>query len=76
MGMKLTEHAEQVVTTIANKATYGGAIGGFWGWLTSNNILGLIGVLIALAGFLVNWYYKHKHYKLAEKRAGLGDADA
>lgn len=76
MGMKLTEHAEQVVTAVADKVTVGGGIAGLWGWLTSNNVLGLIGVLIALAGLLVNWYYKHKHYKLAEKQAGLGDADA
>lgn len=65
--MKPSEHIEQVATAVADKATIGGAGTGFLGWLMENNVLGLLGVLIALAGFLVNWYYKHKHYKLAEK---------
>lgn len=69
--MKLSEHAEQVATAVADKATLGGAGTGVVGWLMENNVVGVIGVAVALAGFLVNWYYKHKHYKLAEKQAGL-----
>lgn len=73
--MKLSEHAQQLAATVADKAQWGGGVGAFWGWVTSNNVLGVIGVLIALAGFIVNWYYKHKHYKLAEKHAGLAGSD-
>lgn len=71
--MKASEHIEQVATTVADKATLGGAGTGIVGWLMESNVLGLIGVCIALAGFLVNWYYKHKHYKLAERQAGVGE---
>jgi hypothetical protein len=39
-------------------------------------VIGIVGGLIfAAAGFAVNLLYKHKHYLLAEKRAGLGDSD-
>lgn len=74
--MKASEHIEQVATTVADKVTITGASTGVVGWIMNNNVLGLIGVCIALAGFLVNWYYKHKHYKLAEKQAGVGDGNA
>lgn len=67
----MNEHVEQIVTAAADKVTVGGAATGALGWLMNNNVLGLVGVLIALAGFLVNWYYKHKHYKLAERQAQL-----
>lgn len=39
------------------------------GGLSFNEWMMLGGFLIALATFLVNWYYRHKHYKLAERRA-------
>lgn len=70
--MKASDHIEQVATAVADKVTIGGASTGFLGWLLDNNVLGLIGVGIALAGFLVNWYYKHKHYKLAERQMEIG----
>jgi len=70
--MKSSEHVEQIATAVADKATLGGAGTGVLGWLIDSNVLGLVGVFIALAGFLVNWYYKHKHYKLAEKQLELG----
>lgn len=69
--MKSSEHVEQIATAVADKATLGGAGTGVLGWFMDNNVLGLVGVFIALAGFLVNWYYKHKHYKLAEKQLEL-----
>jgi hypothetical protein len=61
------EHIEQIATEVATKATYGGAATGFFGWLMSSSFIGLIGAIAAVLGVLVNWYYKHKHYKLAER---------
>lgn len=29
-----------------------------FGWLTSNEFLGLVGALVAVAGLCVTWYYK------------------
>ena len=30
------------------------------GWLLSSEFAVLFGMLLGMAGFLVNWYYKHK----------------
>jgi len=35
-------------------------------------VIGVIGgLLVAVGGFVVNWIYRHKHYRLAVKRAGM-----
>lgn len=44
----------------ASKTTYAGAGMTLGGWWTSNEFLGLAGLMIAMFGFAVNWYYKHK----------------
>lgn len=64
---------EQAVTTIMQKvgpptAMFGGSGVAIWfGKFSVNEIAALCGVIIALGGFLVNWYYKHKQWKLYEK---------
>lgn len=62
---------EAVISGAASKITYAGAGGSFLGWLTSSEIIGLIGILLAVGGFIVNWYYKHKEYKLKKIEAGI-----
>lgn len=64
--MKITElheRAEQLIAAAAPKVTYaGGAMGGS-GFLLDDKVIGLLGLAIAVAGFLVNWYYKRKDDK-------------
>lgn len=70
--------AASAVAAIASKTTYGGAVAGLFGAATSNEILGVIGVLIGVAGFLVNWYYRRREFalRLAEHRARMsGDIE-
>lgn len=31
-----------------------------WGWLISNEFLGLVGALVAVAGLGITWYYKRE----------------
>ena len=66
---------DATVAAAASKATYGGAGTSVFGWLLSNEFAVLIGVLIAVAGFLVNWYYRHKEHQRQqaehERRMGL-----
>jgi len=50
----------QTIATVAHKTSYAGAAGGFWGWLTSNATLGLLGLLVALCSMLINAWYKRK----------------
>lgn len=57
------------------KATYGGAGASVFGWFVSNEFAVLVGVVIAVGGFLVNWYYRHKEDKRRQeehnRRMGL-----
>lgn len=43
-----------------NKTTIAGAGLTGWGWLTSNEFLGVAGLLVAIGGVVVAWYYKRK----------------
>ncbi|SEL11767.1 Bacteriophage holin family HP1 [Roseateles sp. YR242] len=63
---------EAAVAASGSKVTYSGAGAAVAGGLSSNDLVALIGLLIALGGFVVNWYYKRKHYELAERQAGGG----
>jgi hypothetical protein len=56
----------QHVTEVAEKVTWTGAGTGAAGWLLSSSVIGLIGVCVALAGLLVNWYYKAREDKRNE----------
>lgn len=55
------------VAGAASKVTYGGSAAAVGGWFLSNEFAVLAGLLIGLAGFVVNWYYRHKEYKLRER---------
>lgn len=62
--------AASAAGAVASKVMYGGAWTGGLGFLLSNEFLGLIGVLVAVAGFLVNWADKRRSHalRLAEDR--------
>ena len=57
-----TETIEQVGGA-ANKVTLAGAGITGWGWLASNEFLGLVGALVAVGGLVVTWYYKREANK-------------
>lgn len=60
---EMHERVEQVIAASAPKVTYaGGAMGGS-GFLLNDKVIGLLGLVIAVAGFLVNWHYKRKDDK-------------
>lgn len=63
--MKL-ETIEAAVAASAPKIMYSGAGASGVGFWLSNEMIGLVGLCIALAGFVLNWHYKHKHFKLAK----------
>jgi hypothetical protein len=55
-----------LIKTGAAVATYGGSAGAVFFGLKADEFAALAGVVIALLGLIVTWWYKHKHYKLAE----------
>ncbi len=60
------EHQATFDTTMAaagSKATYGGASTTVVAWVLSSEFGILVGVLLGLGGFIVNWYYRHKQDK-------------
>jgi hypothetical protein len=56
-----TTHAiEATLAATGSKATYTGAGMTIGGWFLSSEFAVLMGMLMGVAGLLVNWYYKHK----------------
>jgi hypothetical protein len=60
------EAIELGVATVASKSTYAGAGTSFLGWLLSSEFTVIFGIVVALAGLGVNWYYKAKSDRRAE----------
>ena len=55
------------VSSAASKTTYAGATSGFVAYLASIDVLAWLGIVIALGGFAVNWYYKRLENKRADE---------
>lgn len=69
------------IAAAGSKTTYAGAGMTVGGWLLSSEFAVLVGIVIGVAGFLVNWYYRHKQdlRERAEHQArmrGYAKADA
>ncbi len=54
---------ETAMATAGSKATFGGASTSIVSWMLSSEFGILFGLVLGLAGFLVNLYYKHKQDK-------------
>lgn len=61
------EALEAAASAVASKSTYGGAVTSVLGWLLSSEATVVIGIVVAVVGLAVNWYYKAKADKRAEK---------
>lgn len=47
--------------------TYAASGTGVLATLTTNDLVAAVSVGVALATFILNWVYKQKHYRLAQK---------
>lgn len=64
MAQQVHEGMVEVVgAAAANKVTQVGAVAGVFGWLAQINWIGLAGVLIAVLGLAVNFYFSHRRDK-------------
>lgn len=63
MSDTINETAAAATATLASKVTNVGAVTAVAGGFFAENWVSLSGLGIALAGFLVNWYYKHQEFK-------------
>lgn len=55
----------------SNRVTEAGAVGGFLAWLGSLNWIGLLGLLIALAGYLTSLYFQIKRNRREQREHDL-----
>lgn len=63
--------AAQLVSEVASKSTYVSAAYAVLGWLTSSQSAVLFGVLAAMGGLAINWYYKRKADRRLEAEHAL-----
>ena len=61
-----TDSHNVVMASIGSGATKTGASGAVLGWLFSQEGLAILGVVIAVIGLAVNWYYKYQDNKRAK----------
>lgn len=86
MALQTLDHAPEAVTAgakLATTATYAGStvsivsgVAKVFGLTQAEwAVIGVIGgLIVGVIGLAVNWCYRHKHYKLAERRAGFSDS--
>jgi beta-lactamase regulating signal transducer with metallopeptidase domain len=73
--MSLRDHlTDAAIASAGNKTMYAGASTTIAGWLTVNNVVAVLGLLIAMAGFLTNYYYRRRDHKITTRLA-LEEAD-
>lgn len=63
----IAQAASSAAPEVAPRVTTGGASAAALGWLLSNEMLGVMGVLVALAGWLTTWYYRRRDDKRAQQ---------
>ena len=61
----------ELMASAGNRTTGGGAIVSFFGWVSSSNAIGILGLAVAIIGALVNWYYKREANRRAVAQADL-----
>ncbi|MFS1524738.1 hypothetical protein ACL7TT_11580 [Microbulbifer sp. 2304DJ12-6] len=71
-------NTHDLVRELAEKASHAttvtvGAIGGIYSLFVQNPI-GFICALVAIASFVVNWYYSHQRHKMAREQQGQRNA--
>jgi len=70
--LSLSQYADSAASKVASAATFGGSAvsvyGGINGWLNSlnwNAVATMGGLVLGVAGFALNWFYKERHYRIA-----------
>lgn len=62
------ELTREAVSEAVSASSYGVAAGNILVGLTLNDLSILVGVLLALLTFVINWYYKHQAHKLEQQK--------
>lgn len=54
---------DATMAAFGSKATYTGASASLLGWMLSSEFGVILGLFLGIAGFAINWYYRHKEDK-------------
>jgi len=80
MSNNLQNATETTISAVSGKATYAGSATTLGGWAISNEIVALVGLVLAVLGFIVNLIFKIREdrrqveaHELAKKRAAESD---
>ncbi len=57
---------DAAITNMSAKATYAGSASTVFGWLLSSEFAVLVGIILGVLGFFVNFYYKRKEDSRAQ----------
>lgn len=64
---------QERIAEIATGTSYTASAGTIVFGLTVNEWGVLIGTILAIATFVVNWVYRHKHYQLRKQEQGISE---
>ena len=80
MSNNIQNATETTISAVSGKATYAGSATTLGGWAISNEIVALVGLVLAVLGFIVNLIFKIREdrrrveaHELAKKRAAEAD---
>ena len=76
MTDKIHDLAAVTVASIATKTTNVGAAAAVAGGFMADNWASIGGLLIAVAGFAVNWWFRYQTYKLEREARDQAPLDA
>ena len=63
----MDETQQAALAALGSKATYGGVLSALGAWFVSSGLGVVCSLLIAILGLLVNWYYKAKQDRRAQR---------
>ena len=75
-GVADTSVRDAALASIGSKTTVAGAWVGLLGLLSSQEFLSNVGVIVAVLGFAMSWYYRHKDTKNSQMFREREDARA
>lgn len=61
--MRLEEQTDAIGVAAGKAATFGGATSAFWFGLTANEFAALCGVVVGVAGLILQWFYNRRRDK-------------
>ena len=73
MREEVVDASAATIVAVANKVTWGSAATSFAAALVKIDMIAWLGILIALCGLLVQWYYRHQENKRDSRQDAIDE---